>query len=91
MTFVNTFVVRLSVKILKTVRNVANIDNYILGALVLGRRPGFGNCGGMGRGNIGSTREEKKNYSCLVYERKTKDCVRSWTFQHKFWYLRLFL
>ena len=26
-----------------------------------------------------------------MYERKTKECVRSWTFQHKFWYLCLFL
>ena len=25
--------------------------------------------------------------SCIVYERKTKDCARSWTFQPKSWHL----
>ena len=29
--------------------------------------------------------------SCIVHERKTKDCARSWTFQHKSWHLRLLL
>ena len=28
---------------------------------------------------------------CMVYEEKTKDCVGSWTFQHKSWHLCLFL
>ena len=29
--------------------------------------------------------------SCIVYERKTKDCAGSWTFQHKSWHLCLLL
>ena len=28
--------------------------------------------------------------SCIVYERDTKDCARSRTFQHKSWHLCLF-
>ena len=27
--------------------------------------------------------------SCIVYERKTKDCAQSWTFQPKSWHLCL--
>ena len=27
--------------------------------------------------------------SFIVYERKTKDCAGSWTFQHKSWHLGL--
>ena len=29
--------------------------------------------------------------SCIVYEGKTKDFARSWTFQHKSWHLCLSL
>ena len=33
----------------------------------------------------------KDRNSCIVYEHKTKDCSRSWTFQHKSWRLCLLL